>query len=329
MSRVTSQLLIVLLLGGGVWSLCPQAGAAQAPPSVERVRERIQVIRGVPSGVPVREEEPRAPRVDSLPRRSTRTPISTAEPELTPRDLRQFEERLLRRVREVVRRQVALSLDQQRQPRPDQRPADTFYPPPASAPTVIQYDGDPGAAPDTAAALTVPPPDTARRPPPPAVDSVARPVAPVARDTIVQRQVVQVRRSLLETGLFRAFEVNFASGQSTLLPRAERSLNAIGEVLQQYPALRLEIAGHTDAVGSDAANQKLSQERASAVRDYLVDQFALSADRFDVRGYGESRPIATNQTSVGRELNRRVEFVVLNPEEAERILDVSEPSAPE
>jgi outer membrane protein OmpA-like peptidoglycan-associated protein len=133
----------------------------------------------------------------------------------------------------------------------------------------------------------------------------------------------------LETGLFRAFEVNFSSGRSTLLPRAKRSLDAVGEVLQQYPSLRLEIAGYTDAVGNEDANQELSQERASAVRDYLVDQFALAPDRFEVQGYGEARPIASNDTPAGRELNRRVEFVVLNPEEAERILDISEPSSPE
>ena len=325
MSRLISQFLIALLLVGGVWSLCPQAGTAQAPESVERVRERIRMLRGETANPPPVVAEPQTPRADSLPRRSARPPAATTEPGLTPRDLRQFEERLLRRVREVVRRQVALSLDQQQQPRATERTADTFYPPPAAAPTVVQYYGDTGAAPDTTAALTVPPPDTARRPLPPAVDSAERPVVP---DTVVERQVVQVRRSLLETGLFRAFEVNFASGQSTLLSRAERSLNAVGEVLQQYPALRLEIAGHTDAVGNDEANQQLSEARAEAVRDYLVDQFALSADRFEVRGYGESRPIGSNGTAVGRELNRRVEFGVLNPEEAERILDVSEETSP-
>ena len=303
--------------------MSPQTGVGQAPPSVERVRDRIQVLRGEATEDPPVVGEPRAPRGDSLPRHSGRLPASPAEPGLTPRDLQQFEERLLRRVREVVRRQMALSQEQPVEGRRPDRRGDSFAPSPATAPTVIQYYDDSGTTPDTTAALTVPPPDTTRRPFPPAVDSADR---PVARDTVVERQVVQVRRSLLETGLFRAFEVNFASGQSTLLSRAERSLTAMGEVLQQYPSLRLEIAGHTDAVGSDEANQQLSQERAAAVRDYLVDQFALSADRFEIRGYGESRPIASNATAVGRELNRRVEFVVLNPEEAERILDVSESS---
>ncbi len=328
MSRLPSQLLIGLLLGGGVWSLSPQPGAAQAPASVERVRERIQEIRGEAPAPSVR-AEPRAPHADTLSRRAVGAPPAVAtRPGLTPRVLRAFEERLLRRVREVVRRQTALSQAQQAQARRTERPVDSSYPPPASAPPVVQYSDRGRAGPDTTAPLAVPPPDTARSVPP-AVDTATRPAAP-APDTVVQRQVVQVRRSLLETGLFRAFEVNFATGQSTLLPRAQRSLNAVGEVFQQYPALRVEIAGHTDAVGSDEANQQLSRERAAAVRDYLVDEFALSPDRFDVRGYGEARPIGSNGTSAGRELNRRVAFVVLNPEEAERILDVSgESSDPE
>lgn len=324
MLRVSSQLLILLLLGGGAWGLCPEEGKAQGPPSVERVRERIQMIRGGPTDAPVQQKAPRAPLVDSVP---GRVAVQRDESGLTRRDLRQFEERLLRRMRDVVQRQIALSQGQS-QRRETERTSDVVYPPPATPPAVVQYDA-PGTAADTSAPPVDPSPDPARRPPPPSpVDSVERPTAPPP-DTIVQRQTVQVRRALLETGLFRAFEVNFSTGQSTLLPRAERSLDAVGEVLQQYPSLRLEIAGYTDAVGTAEANQQLSQERASAVRDYLVDQFALSADRFEVRGYGEARPIANNNTPAGRELNRRVEFVVLNPEAAERILDVSEPSAPE
>lgn len=324
MVRATFQLLTLLLLGGGAWGLYPEAGKAQGPPSVERVRERIQVIRGGPATAPVQRRAPRAPLADSVPARPV---VRRAESGLTRRDLRQFEERLLRRMREVVRRQIALSQREVQRPERE-RPSDIVYPPSATPPTVVQYY-TPGAAPDTSAPPVGPPPDTARRAlPPPPVDSVERPAAPPP-DTIIQRRTVQVRRSLLETGLFRAFEVNFSSGRSTLLPRAKRSLDAVGEVLQQYPSLRLEIAGYTDAVGNEDANQELSQERASAVRDYLVDQFALAPDRFEVQGYGEARPIASNDTPAGRELNRRVEFVVLNPEEAERILDISEPSSPE
>lgn len=135
--------------------------------------------------------------------------------------------------------------------------------------------------------------------------------------------VVEVRRALLDAGLFRALDVNFETGSATLPPRAERSLAAIGEVLAQYPAVRVEVAGYTDSTGPEALNQQLSERRAAAVRDYLIDNYSIAPDRLTARGYGEAQPIATNDTRTGRALNRRVEFRVLNPEAAERVLDTT------
>lgn len=135
------------------------------------------------------------------------------------------------------------------------------------------------------------------------------------RDTLRELRVEQVERRLLDTGVFRAFEVNFAFAQSTLQPRATRTLDAVGEVVRRHPNLRLEVAGHTDAVGADAFNQRLSEARAAAVRTYLIENFDLAPIRLVARGYGETRPIATNDERAGRALNRRVEFVVLNEDE--------------
>jgi len=132
-------------------------------------------------------------------------------------------------------------------------------------------------------------------------------------DTVRETTVVEVQRALLDTGTFRAFEVNFAFGESTLLPRATRSLDVVGEVLAKYPELRVEIAGHTDAVGTEDDNRTLSDARAQSVREYLTNRFGIAPQRLVARGYGEARPIATNETEAGRALNRRVEFVVLNP----------------
>jgi OOP family OmpA-OmpF porin len=74
--------------------------------------------------------------------------------------------------------------------------------------------------------------------------------------------------------------------------------------------MEIEIAGHTDAVGDDRSNLELSGARAAAVRQYLVDH-GVSAARLTSNGYGESRPVATNDTDEGRQLNRRVEFIIL------------------
>jgi OOP family OmpA-OmpF porin len=73
----------------------------------------------------------------------------------------------------------------------------------------------------------------------------------------------------------------------------------------------VEVAGHTDSVGTDQYNQGLSERRANSVRDYLVEQ-GVRASRLTAVGYGENRPVATNDTADGRQENRRVELVVLD-----------------
>lgn len=80
--------------------------------------------------------------------------------------------------------------------------------------------------------------------------------------------------------------------------------------MSQYPQTRTTVEGHTDSVGPDAYNQRLSERRAQAVRDVLVHQYGVSADRVDSVGYGESRPVADNATAEGRAINRRVEAEV-------------------
>ncbi len=75
--------------------------------------------------------------------------------------------------------------------------------------------------------------------------------------------------------------------------------------------MKIEIAGHTDSVGSEMYNLRLSEARANAVRDYLI-QHGISPDRLIAKGYGESRPIAPNTTREGRAKNRRVEFTVIS-----------------
>ena len=85
-------------------------------------------------------------------------------------------------------------------------------------------------------------------------------------------------------------------------------LETIGALLQDHPEVRLEIQGHTDSVDDDQHNMRLSQQRAESVRRYLVDH-GVEPARLTAQGYGETRPMESNRTSRGREINQRIEFV--------------------
>ena len=82
-------------------------------------------------------------------------------------------------------------------------------------------------------------------------------------------------------------------------------------VLKDNPDVRVEIGGHTDSMGSGAANMKISDKRAESVKKYLEDKFNIAGDRMVIKAYGGSRPIADNGTAEGRAKNRRVEIKVI------------------
>lgn len=103
--------------------------------------------------------------------------------------------------------------------------------------------------------------------------------------------------------------VNFAFDKSTLTDESTAILDQAVDVLNRYPTLKVEVAGHTDSVGTDEYNQGLSERRARTVYDYLTNK-GISADRLSgPNGYGEGKPIDTNETSEGRARNRRTELV--------------------
>lgn len=81
-------------------------------------------------------------------------------------------------------------------------------------------------------------------------------------------------------------------------------------MVKENPELRIEISGHTDNTGTDAINEKLSQARADAVKNYLMAA-DVASNRIQSKGYGSLKPIATNETEEGRQTNRRVEFSIL------------------
>ena len=106
----------------------------------------------------------------------------------------------------------------------------------------------------------------------------------------------------------------FAFDKFDLNEKAQEMLNEVADWLKENPDLNVEIGGHTDSRGSDAYNQRLSENRAKAVYDYFVSH-GVSASRLSYKGYGESRPIATNETDEGRQLNRRVELQIQETQE--------------
>lgn len=125
----------------------------------------------------------------------------------------------------------------------------------------------------------------------------------------------RVERAMLGAGVFRALQVNFEFDRSRLLPTSGPTLDAVSDVLERFPDLQIEVAGHADSVGPDAYNRRLSEERAEQVRRSLIER-GVGPDRIRVQGYGEGRPVLSNGTPTGRALNRRVEFIVLNPDTA-------------
>jgi outer membrane protein OmpA-like peptidoglycan-associated protein len=104
-------------------------------------------------------------------------------------------------------------------------------------------------------------------------------------------------------------DVLFDTGKYALRPVARERLARLSGILSAYPGLNLEIEGHTDSTGSDALNQKLSEQRASEVGTYLVEQ-QTPRDKIQTRGFGKMHPVATNDTTDGRQANRRVEIIV-------------------
>lgn len=99
----------------------------------------------------------------------------------------------------------------------------------------------------------------------------------------------------------------FAFNKFDISPKAQTILNDVATWLKKNPQMKCELSGHTDGKGSVAYNQKLSEQRAQAVYDYLV-KAGVSSDNLTWKGYGKSEPIATNDTAEGRQLNRRVEL---------------------
>ncbi len=127
----------------------------------------------------------------------------------------------------------------------------------------------------------------------------------------VEAASIQREQNILAV-TFKA-DVLFDYNSAVLKPGAYSEIDRVARVLVNYPQTRIRVEGHTDSTGSEQYNQVLSEQRARAVRDALI-QRGVDPRRVEVIGFGESRPIATNNTEAGRQMNRRVSIVIIPQE---------------
>ena len=137
-----------------------------------------------------------------------------------------------------------------------------------------------------------------------AVDmSGASPDEPFVKDFYLEK---------IEVGIKVVLEnIYFQTGKAVLTAASYPQLNQVIDFMKGNESVKLEISGHTDNVGSAKINNKLSEDRAKAVVDYLVAN-GIDKNRLDAKGYGFSQPVAPNNTPQGREKNRRVEFKIIS-----------------
>jgi outer membrane protein OmpA-like peptidoglycan-associated protein len=108
--------------------------------------------------------------------------------------------------------------------------------------------------------------------------------------------------------------IKFPSGKSTIDASSAALMKKVQQGLALFPGASVSVEGHTDANGSDSQNLILSQDRADAVRQYMVSNFGFNPEKVSSVGYGEARPVATNETAAGRARNRRIDLVI-HPEQ--------------
>lgn len=129
------------------------------------------------------------------------------------------------------------------------------------------------------------------------------------RQALAGVEGANVQRNMNTLALTFTSDVMFDTGSAVLKAGAYDEINRVAQVMNQYPETTIQIAGHTDSVGAEAANQILSERRAEAVKNALSAQ-GVSAARMRTVGFGESQPIADNNSDAGRQMNRRVNITI-------------------
>jgi outer membrane protein OmpA-like peptidoglycan-associated protein len=147
-------------------------------------------------------------------------------------------------------------------------------------------------------------------------DSVAEAQRLRERSDQLSQELEQLKAKQTARGLVLTLgDVLFDTGKAVLKPGASRTLERLAAFLQAHPDRKLQVEGFTDNVGADDYNQQLSNRRAESVKTALVG-LGIAAERITTKGYGETYPVASNRDAAGRQLNRRVEVIIGNDNEA-------------
>ncbi len=135
------------------------------------------------------------------------------------------------------------------------------------------------------------------------------PAAKLAEPAPVQEVKPRVEKEILETG-YVELNIEFDFDSADIRLQYESDIRDVANFMNKYPDTKIIIEGHTDAVGTAEYNQTL-ELRAKSVKQYIIDKFNIDGKRLEAVGYGESKPIADNNTKDGRQRNRRVEAVLV------------------
>lgn len=129
----------------------------------------------------------------------------------------------------------------------------------------------------------------------------------------LEQELANIKQQQTERGtIFTLGDALFSTNKADLKPGAQASFDRLARLMNESPNRKIVVEGHTDSTGSDEYNMTLSQQRADAVKSYLVAQ-GVAADRISSVGKGKGFPVATNDTASGRQQNRRVEVIIENP----------------
>ncbi len=133
----------------------------------------------------------------------------------------------------------------------------------------------------------------------------------VSREDKIEDRLARLQAKVTETEVTIQLpgSILFDFDSATLRPDAERTLNDVQQVINAYAGRPVRVDGHTDSISSDSYNQKLSEQRAKSVTTWFTSH-GVEGSRLQANGLGETKPVATNETSEGRQLNRRVEIVI-------------------
>jgi len=135
------------------------------------------------------------------------------------------------------------------------------------------------------------------------------PALPPPPPVMEEKKAPEVEQKILEKGR-ATLDVEFDFDKAVVKPKYNKDIQSVAEVMKKYPDLKIVIEGHTDNIGGKKYNLNLSQKRAEAVKNVMVTKYNIDPSRITAKGFGLSKPIASNATKEGRQKNRRVEAAV-------------------